>query len=398
MSSATLEARVELAARLRSRQAEIERGAMTRVRAIADPADIEDPEYAESVRAAVGAAVDYGLAGVEGGEEGAGPVPTLLPEQARMAARIGIGLETVLRRYFAGYTLLGDFIIEEAERDAAIGGASLKRLLRVQASLFDRMVAVVSEGYGREQRGRRNTEQRRAEHVRRLLDGEPLDTSDLEYDFGGHHLGAVAAGPGATAALRQLASSLNRRLLLAASGRTVWAWLGSRHPADVEELDDVLASTWPSQVSLAVGEPAEELPGWRLTHRQARAALPIALRGPQPFVRYAEVAVLASILQDDLLTTSLREIYLRPLAQERGGGHTARETLRAYFGADRNVSSAAAALGASRRTVTNRLRAIEERLGRSLSAMGSDLEAALSIDRLAQDELASGDDVPGAPS
>jgi hypothetical protein len=33
----------------------------------------------------------------------------------RLAARKGVRLDTVLRRYLAGYTLFGDFLIEETE-------------------------------------------------------------------------------------------------------------------------------------------------------------------------------------------------------------------------------------------------------------------------------------------
>ena len=52
----------------------------------------------------------------------------------------------------------------------------------------------------------------------------------------------------------------------------------------------------------------------------------------------------------------------------------ARETLRAYFAAERNISSTAAALGVDRRTVTNRIRAIEELFGRPLKDCATELE------------------------
>lgn len=48
---------------------------------------------------------------------------------------------------------------------------------------------------------------------------------------------------------------------------------------------------------------------------------------------------------------SLGQLYLEPLARERDGGQMARETLRAYFGAERNGASAAPVLGVSRQTV-----------------------------------------------
>jgi hypothetical protein len=55
-----------------------------------------------------------------------------------------------------------------------------------------------------------------------------------------------------------------------------------------------------------MGEPARGIDGWRLSHRQAKAALPTALRAPEAFVRYGDVALLAATLADDLLATSLR--------------------------------------------------------------------------------------------
>jgi DNA-binding PucR family transcriptional regulator len=79
---------------------------------------------------------------------------------------------------------------------------------------------------------------------------------------------------------------------------------------------------------------------------------------------------------------SLRQLYLEPLAGERDGGEVLRETLRAYFEAERNVSSAAAALGVKRHTVTNRLRAAEEKLGRSLNVCAGELDVALHLEDL----------------
>src|SRR5262249_38128774 len=145
----------------------------------------------------------------------------------------------------------------------------------------------------------------------------------------------------------------------------LWAWLGGRRPLDPEETQCLIASRWPAGFFLAAGEPGSGIGGWRLPHRQARAGLPVAVRGAGPRVRDAHVALLSSVPQDELLSTSLREIYLKPLEGPRGA-EVLRETLRAYFAANGNVSSAAAALGVSRQAVTRRLRAVEVRLGRSL--------------------------------
>ena len=379
------EIRSGLANRLRARRGEIEQAVLTRIHSVPDPTSNPGLEYTEGVRAAVCAALDHGIEAVERSEDQPPPIPTVLLSQARMAARHGIRLETVLRRYLAGYTLLGDFLIEESGRGAPLNRASLKRLLRIQAGLLDRLIAAVSEEYAREAAEARpaSAAQRRAERVQRLLDGELLDPAELGYDFAAEHLGLDAIGPGAEPAVRRLAASLDHRLLAVGQGEAgVWAWLGTRRGADPAELERLSARELPPQLALAVGEPAPGIEGWRLSHRQARAALPLAMRSPGSPVRYGDVALLASVLQDDLLVTSLRRLYLEPLAAERDDGQALRDTLRAYFTAEGNVSSAAAALGVKRHTVTNRLRVSEERIGRPLGECAAELDAALRLAEL----------------
>ena len=182
--------------------------------------------------------------------------------------------------------------------------------------------------------------------------------------------------------MRALAKRLDRRLLAGCreEEEPVWTcWLGGRSRLEAEQAVRVLGEIALDQVAVAVGEPGEGLTGWRLSHRQAKAALPIAERRGQHVVRYADVAVLAAILRDDLSTTSLRQLYLEPLERGRDGGKVARGTMRAYFSTERNISSTAAALGVDRRTVSNRIRAIEELFGRPLSDFATDLETALRL-------------------
>jgi ActR/RegA family two-component response regulator len=368
-------------ARLNARREEIESAVLTRTFAIDDPSGI-DPNYVLGLRAAVSAAVKYGLEIIDRGEEHAPAPPPLLLSQARLAAGAGVGLDTVLRRYSAGYVLLTGFLIEEAER-SRVRGTFLQRLLRAQASL-DRLLAAVSEEYAREQSDRAaSSEERRAERIERLLAGEQIDTSDFAYDFDGFHVGAIAKGSESAKALQGLAARLDcRTLLVRRSEETVWVWLGRRCSIDVENLRRRSFSEWPAQATLAIGEPSEGMSGWRLTHRQARTAFTVAQRSPEPMVRYADVALPAAILNDELCVASLRKLYLEPLEAERDGGEIAFETLRAYFATGRNISSAAAVLGVSRRTVSNRLRMVEERIGRPLGPELTELDAALRLEAL----------------
>jgi hypothetical protein len=376
------EARTAIAERLRERLPEIQTAVATRVYAISDPHQVADPAYVEGLKAALAAAVEYRLAVLELGERRAPAVPEVLLAQARLDARDGVALDTVLRRYFAGNSHFGDFLVEEAER-AEVPSTTLRGLLREQATLGDRLLAAVSAEHAREAATRPgdNARERRREIVKSLLAGELVDYSEIEYDFDGHHLALMVKGEGAEDLLRDLANRLDRRLLtVQREEESKWAgWLGGRRELATEEAMRVLRETAPKGAFVTVGEPAEGLAGWRFSHLQAKAALAIAERRREPVVRYADVAVVASILRDDLVADSLRRLYLEPLAQTRDNGKVARETLRAYFEAERNISSTAAALGVDRRTVRNRLGAIEDLLGRPLRGSMADLEIALRL-------------------
>lgn len=372
--------RADLAARLRSRRAEIEEAILCRARAISDRGS-EDAEYVEGLRAAVAAAIDFGLSAVELGEERCGQVPPALLTQARHAARKRVELETVLRRYMAGYTALADFLIDEVRGEAVEMDGTLYRAQRELAALFDRIVTVVSAEYRTEaEQAMRPHGERVAGRVKRLLAGELIDTGSLGYDLTGWHLAAIATGGGAERVLRDLAAALDRRLLLVRDGeQAVWAWLGSRRRLEPDELAGLPSTAADRTVSLGFGEPAQDLGGWRLTHRQAATAFTEALRRPPAQVRYADVALIAGIQRDPDLVAFLTDSYLTPLAGGRDDGGSFRSTLSAYFSAGRNVASAAAALGVTRQTVHNRLNAVEERLGRPIGTCAAEIEAALKL-------------------
>jgi len=378
--------RIGLFKRLWARRQEIEQTILTRVYTVTNPTDAEDREYLDGLNAAVTAGVGYGLMEIEAGGANPSPIPDELFAQARNAARNGVSLDTVLRRYFAGYTLLGDFVMQEAEKTDLFEVEDLKVLGKAQAMMFDRLVAAISDEYQRESEAAGSApslETRRAECARRLLSGQLADAAELDYDIDAWHIGVIAAGPGGVDAVRKLASALDRRLLLVSrDDNTIWAWLGGHGRVDHERFDSLVLAD--PQVSLALGQPAQGLVGWRLTHHQAIAAFPIAIRGPQSVVRYADVILLASMLQDEVLAQSLNDLYLAPLRDDRDEGATLIVTLRAYFATERNVSSAASVLGVTRKTVSRRLREAEQRLGRSLGTCSAEMEAALRLEQMGE--------------
>lgn len=356
---------------------------MAQARELSEAGELGDPEYIEGLDQAISAALDYGITSIAVGDLSP-PTPEALLEQARFAARTGVQIEVVLARYVAGYTLLEDFLTEEAQTGGLLGSAELSGIRRALRALFNRILKQVGAAHKQEREaGAGTAERRRIEKVRRLLKGDQLDASDLAYDFALHHVGLIALGAEAASAVAELAQRADRRLLTVRLGpQTVWAWLGSRHPESLPERKLLVARHWPSHLPLSVGEPATGIDGWRLTHRQADATRPI-VRGERPKqAHYAEFALSIAVREDELLADSLREIYLKPLSRERDGGETLLRTLRAYLDADRQVSPAAAALAVSRQTITNRLKKIEGRLGRPLGACLPELDAALRLSGL----------------
>jgi hypothetical protein len=368
--------RVALADALRARRDEIEEVIFTVVRSIADSPDEIDVEYLAGLRATVSAIVDYGLAGVEQGGDWSAPIPSVAVEQVHRAARSGVGLQTVLRRYAAGHRHLGRFVMAEVDH---FPPQALHDILDFQALLLETLMERVSAEYQCEvQRTAKTLEQRRAERVRSLLAGEAGAAPELDYAFENlWHVGVIARGVKAHEFVKGLASGSCKRLLLVVQDKeSLWAWVASESRSAVVNLG-AAAGAATRGVSVALGDPGRDMQGWRLTHRQAQAALLIVMRGRTDIVRYADHMLLAAVLQDATLARSLEEVYLVPLASHSDGGSAWRTTLRAYFGARGNAAKAAAILGVDRSTVGRRLDEIEHRLGRMITTCQGELDLAL---------------------
>lgn len=389
------EIRADLVTRLRERSTEIEDVVFTRVRALSEPTERQDPEYRAGLRATVAEVVDYALNSIEHGEEWAGPTPAAAAAQARMAARSGIRLDTVLRRYAAGDRLIGEFIMDEASR---LPNEIVRQVLRAQGPHVDRLMASVAGEYMEElELLRRSPAQRVAERVQRLLAGDaPFDEAGLDYEFDAWHVGLVVTGARADVAARTLAAGLGRQALVVPRGNdSAWAWLGGRERLAVTDIERYLAAGVLGGVSLGVGEARQGVEGWRLTHHEAQAARLVAMRRPRPLVRASEVVLLAAVLRDDPLAKSLRRTYLAPLDEHGDSGLVLRETLRAYFAAGFNAATAAAALEVDRHTVQRRLRKVEEALDRLLHTCHAELAVALSLEELDAPMPQSGDAAMG---
>lgn len=379
------EVRMGVAKRLRSRRTEIENAIAVRIHNVT--ADLGRCDHKDGERTAIVAILEYALTSIEHGDAYVPSIPPEAVRQAQGAARNGIGLGTVLRCYLAGYVLVENFVMQEAgSNDLRDRGATLRSIQETLSFLLDELIASISREYACEAQRVSSTPQRRtAERVRRLLAGEILDTEQLGYRMDIWHLGIVGTGVRAAQTLGSLTASLDCRLLPVTDGDDkVWAWLGGQSRQNVVgDVKRLLSTTWPDGVSLAFGETAEGLEGWRLTHWQAQSAWLVALRRPQRFTHYADVALLAPWLQPDIHARWLVNTYLSPLDNQKVPGATLRTTLRHYFAAGRNASAAASALRVSRRTMRNRMNLIELALGASVvERHQAELELALQLEQL----------------
>ncbi len=384
-------ARIELARRLRSRQAELQEAVFVQARSVVpDAVTDEDVQLASGLREMIAACVDFGLGSIEQGEQWPGPTPPAVAAHARRAASSGVSLTTALSRCAASFTMAWSFILNEVAGEDLPDEQRFGLLSQASAamgSLLARVQAEIAAAHTSEiRRGARSREQCRAEIVSRLLTDEPVDPgelADLGYELDAWHLGVIATGVEADRAVRGLAAGLGRELLSVAHGReTVWAWLGGQRPLAFADVERVLLVREDVDMSLVLGEPRRGADGWRQTHGEAERALLVARCSPCRLTRYRDVAQEAAALQDEAFADSLIETYLSPLDEMRIGGQAARKTLRALFRTGHNVSSAASALKVDRSTVHRQRNEIEQRLGCQLRVRQGEIEVALRVEDL----------------
>ncbi len=376
-----------VAGRLRPRRGEIEQAVYIRVTGVQGQIQIQDTEYTVGLQTAVEAVIDYALAGMEQGEGYSTPVPSTAIEQARRAARNGVGLETVLRRYIAGQLVFEDFVIQEAVDCAVVDnqGTALNAIRLIQAGLLDQIIVTITDAYTHEsQRVRESPSERQSDAVRRLLLGQPIDPTHLgEYSLDTWHLALIAVGAGATNTVQSVARTFGCKLLSVLRGEeTVWAWLGSREPTTSAEIQDLVERDEADDILLGIGEASKNAAGWRLSHQQAQVALNVTLHCPKRATRFGDVAFLEPWLRDGAMGRSLVSLYLSPLNDRSCSASILRETMRAYFNTNRNVTAAASRLNVSRRTIRNRLEVIENSLGDIFNDRQAELELALRLDEI----------------
>jgi DNA-binding PucR family transcriptional regulator len=345
---------------------------------------IERPDLAEVIRTGARRSMGTELRALANGALPPRTCPEVDADGARYAARLGVPLHFVLQQYRLGHAIQWEAwfeLVEEAEPDPDARRELLERGSRFFFDYADRMCRFATELYTDErERGLRNREQRRVHLVREVLDGRDVAPDALGYELDGtEHVGLIAWGPEAADAVREIARSLDARpLIVGAAEETWWAWLGRTAPAD--RLDLALARVRaPDGVRLAIGVPATGADGFRRTHRQAMAAQRAALQRDAAIVRYEDVALESLAGADPAAAREFVAMELRGIDADDARSTKLRETLAAWFACGQNATATAARLGVHEQTVAQRLRAVEERIGRPVASRRAELETALRL-------------------
>ena len=321
-----------------------------------------DPDFVETYRRSYEEQLRFLLDGM-GGEralDGCDP-PTIALWEARMTAARGIPLAAIHHGYRISHRLLLDEVLRRE-----VDGEALREASRWLFTYFDWIAEHASAAYERERaRLVRDRDERRRRLVEQVLDGQDVDAGALGYDLAGTHTGVIAWGPRAAAALAALGG---RVLQVPGTETTHWAWIGDAHR---------LAAVDGAQ--FAVGASATGVEGFRRTHREAWAAYRIARETAAPVTHHADVALPALALHDRAAAHDFVLRELGPLAGWDQRHAVLRDTLVAYFASGDNGAAAARTLGVHERTVTYRLRRIEDELGFAVRSRRDELAVAVRL-------------------
>lgn len=332
-------------------------------------------------------------------------VPEQTLEHARMYVRRGVELPVLLRTYRVGHGVM--WRLWTAAVDDQATDAAQRILLRDRAGelLFGFMDAVtgrvVEEYHAERERWSRSAAAQRAATVRDLLDGQPIDPAaagrTLGRELAGRHVGAVLwttsgeDAAGAPARLERAASEVaaalgdDRPLLVPVGHRVLWMWATpadvgrGRAPASADAGPTTLRA---DRVSVAFGEPASGVDGFRHSHEEAIAARRVAVlggRSPGATSHWQRSGLLGLLAVDVELARRFARRELGELDADDDGAARLRATLATFLREGAHVARTAERLGVHPNTIGNRLRQCETALGRTIDHRRSELQAALLI-------------------
>jgi DNA-binding PucR family transcriptional regulator len=385
-----------IAAALRPDLGQVSRALTERILEM-EPALGEAPAVVDGLYASVSENVDQ-LTGtlIDGPAPRDTPAPAAALAWARMLAQRDIPMATLLRAYRVGQARYHQLAMAEIARltsDADTATATATLLSEVTFAFVDRTSEDVMEAYQAERDAWvQNRAAARAAQIAALLGGGPVDLGEAErilgYALDGPHVaalfwsddGALADAAGLDREITRLAEHLGcprPPLVVPLPTNTVGAWFPRRSPA---------VPQWPESTDtalrLAIGNPASGPDGFRLTHRQARAALAVAefadAEHRRAVTAWSVVGPVALMCADRDQLAVWVQATLGGLAAADEGMERLRETLLLFLG-NRSFTNTAKAQHLHKNTIQYRVKRAEDALGRPLEEHRDDIELALRV-------------------
>lgn len=348
-----------------------------------------DPALVVSESERIAAAVRSIIDDLEGVSSPSDSALTEATADARAVAQAGIDLNLLLRSYRVIHAAVFDVLLAEIANtidDPRQQLAIQQRISRFQFDWNDNVVAAVIRAYQDAQYAFffHSTDRQLRAALRELIAGRTDNTPSIDYPFAGRHLAAVVWGdhPESTAEKVSLLLSSPKQVSLAGTSGTVLVWFTLTERAgglDVEGLRATL--TLDEEAFVAFGQPASGITGFRASHLQAWRAYRVGRWSNQQITWYADVALEALFLQDLQAARDFVAQQLGPLASTHNRADVLLDTLRAYFDAGCNAVRTASLLAVHERTVSYRLRSVENRLGVNVVERRDELVVALRLQK-----------------
>jgi hypothetical protein len=331
-------------------------------------------------------------------KRGAGVDEVTLPPEAtsvmRGNVRRGIPLSSELRGYRLAHAWLWDRWMR-ALQERIDDPEELIAAQDVSSALIfayvDRVSDVLVEEYGSErERMMRGATQLRADAVRAILAGEPVDEETLHgrlgYDVRRRHVAirvstSTSKVRGLERAAREAAAAVapGEPLIVPSGAASYDVWSGSYEAVDTTRLERYEP---PEGIRVAFGRPAAGLEGFRRSHREAIQAARVASLARdlgRQVVGYAQVELVSLLASDLPRAREFVATRLGPLAAAGEPMQRLRETLRAFLAAGGRSVRAAKELYVHQNTVTYRVKRAEELLGRRVTEDRVELMCALML-------------------
>jgi DNA-binding PucR family transcriptional regulator len=329
--------------------------------------------------------------------------PTAALEYARRLAQRNIPATALVRAYRIGQARFLRHCIDELLCQTPgehVEGASTQWMVEHVSDTLDRVIEQVMTAYeSARERWIHNRSAVLTMRVKSVLAGDNVDITAAETALGyrllQRHLGVVLWVESSVSAvddplerLGRVASALataagspQAPLFVPCDETSAWAWLAIRSGAVLsgDEPQAVMGQR-ELPVSMALGEPASGVEGFRRTHQQALRAQSVALAaGPHhvPVTYFIDVAPVAMMCADIESAREWVRETLGALAIDSERNTRLRETARVFLQAGGSYTSTADQLFLHRNTAQYRVQKAEELRGRPLRQGRLDVELAL---------------------